>query len=255
MATCEGEQTCVDGGVCRERGWKACVCVWAGRERAAVVQASWSCAACSTRARPLLKCCRIFWEAPSLFLFFFLAGRMVGSRILVGPACQSGSITTRSLPPPPPPRLAQRCTEVPGRKRSFHIERKKWEIVHTGKPTKGRSESTARGLFPVLDCRSYKGGGTVSPGLSSPPGPDNRLQPEVRSLDAHRPAACSLHTSSFWPACCCHSTRRPTAAARLDAWDFLSLRLLDCVVPSGTPCPALVALLSIAPIFDSWTCF
>lgn len=71
LATCEGEQTCVDGGVCRERGWKACVCVWAGRERAAVVQASWSCAACSTRARPLLKCCRIFWEAPSLFPFFF----------------------------------------------------------------------------------------------------------------------------------------------------------------------------------------
>lgn len=135
------------------------------------------------------------------------------------------------------------------------ISKKKWEIVHTGKPTKGRSESTARGLFPVLDCRSYKGGGTVSPGLSSPPGPDNRLQPEVRSLGAHRPAACSLHTSSFWPAYCCHSTRRPTAAARLDAWDFLSLRLLDCVVPSGTPCPALVALLSIAPIFDSWTCF
>lgn len=71
LTTCEGEQTCVDGGVCRERGWKACVCVWAGRERAAVVQASWSCAACSTRARPLLKCCRIFWEAPSLFPFFF----------------------------------------------------------------------------------------------------------------------------------------------------------------------------------------
>jgi hypothetical protein len=163
------------------------------RHRGAVQHAARGHVLCSSAAE-------FFGKRPHFFLFF-LAGRMVGSRILVGPACQSGSITTRSLPPP---RLAQRCTEVPGRKRSFHIERKKWEIVHTGKPTKGRSESTARGSFPVLDCRSYKGGGTVSPGLSSPPGPDNRLQPEVWTLTGQLhalstprafgpPAAATLH--------------------------------------------------------------